>query len=372
MNEGYYIGLMSGTSLDAVDAALLEISDSNNVSLIMADEYNIPDKMRQDILNISSGSLDSLHAIATLDHQLARVYAESVLLLLSNIGISARDIQAIGSHGQTVRHMPDESPPYTVQLGNGALLAELTDIKIVNDFRQADIAAGGQGAPLAPLFHHHLFHEQEQTVVGLNLGGIANISILHANGKISGFDTGPANTLMDQWISHHHQARYDKDGNWDRSGSVNTTLLENLLAEPWLNMAPPKSTGPELFNMRWLNDHMQGMETSPEDVQHTLCEFSAITVSNAIKNHAADCSKVILCGGGAYNPLLVERIQSHLPGCAVVGSNVYGIDPKWIEASMFAWFAWRTLNGLPSNVPAVTGASHEAVLGAIHLHTRQH
>jgi anhydro-N-acetylmuramic acid kinase len=363
---------MTGTSLDAVDVALLEIGDNNSVSLITASEYNIPDAMRQDILNISFGSQDSLHDIATLDHQLARVYAESVLSLLSNTNIIPRDIQAIGSHGQTVRHAPNETPPYTVQLGNGALLAELTGIKTVNDFRQADIAAGGQGAPLAPLFHHHLFHEQDQTVVGLNLGGIANISILHANGKISGFDTGPANTLMDQWIFNHHQVRYDHDAQWARSGSLNTPLLERLLSEPWLNIVPPKSTGPELFNLHWLDTHLLGKETSPEDVQRTLCEFSAITVSNAIKKHAASCSKVVLCGGGAYNPMLVERIQSHLPECTIVGSNVYGIDPKWIEASMFAWFAWRTLNGLPGNVPAVTGANHEAVLGAIHPNARQH
>jgi anhydro-N-acetylmuramic acid kinase len=252
------------------------------------------------------------------------------------------------------------------------LIAELTGIRTVNDFRQGDIAAGGQGAPLAPLFHHHLFHESGKTVVGLNLGGIANISILHANGEISGLDTGPANTLMDQWISKHQQVRYDKDALWARSGLLNTGLLESLLSEPWLAKDLPKSTGPELFNLEWLSQHLEEKDFRPEDVQCTLCEYSALTVSHAIRKYAPGCSRLILCGGGAYNPLLVERIRFHLTGCEVINSSAYGIDPEWIEAAMFAWFAWRTLNGLPSNVPAVTGARHEAILGTIHPATPEH
>ena len=363
---------MTGTSLDAVDTALIEVNSSHKVSLVTAKEYALPDATRQDIMNVASGSEDSLHAVASLDQQLARLYAESVLSLLNENNINTGAIQAIGSHGQTVRHAPDNTPPFSVQLGNGAVIARLTGIKTVNDFRQADIAAAGQGAPLAPLFHHHLFHEHQATVVGLNLGGIANISILHADGTIRGFDTGPANTLMDQWISHHYQMRYDKDAQWAKSGCLDNDLLDNLLSEPWLNTPPPKSTGPELFNLAWLKSQLPDKEMPPEDVQYTLCEFSAVTVTRAIKAHAPECRKLVICGGGAYNPLLVERIRFHLADCTVVDSSVYAIEPKWVEASMFAWFAWRTLNGLPSNVPAVTGASHKAVLGAIHPTSQEH
>jgi anhydro-N-acetylmuramic acid kinase len=342
------------------------VDTNGSIDLIATSEYEITPALRQNILDIASGAADSLHAIAALDQQLAELYAEAIHSLLNLHAVNIHDIQAIGSHGQTVRHAPDNNPPYSMQLGNGALIAELTGIRTINDFRQGDIAAGGQGAPLAPLFHHHLFHEPGRTIVGLNLGGIANISILHADGEISGFDTGPANTLMDQWIAQHQQVRYDKDALWARSGSINHDLLDKLLAEAWLIKTPPKSTGPELFNLQWLNRKLKGTNIRPEDVQRTLCEYSALTIGNAVRTYARECSKLVICGGGAYNPLLVERIQYHLGDCTVVLSSDYKIDPEWIECTMFAWFAWRTLNGLPSNVPTVTGARHKAILGAVH------
>ena len=265
-----------------------------------------------------------------------------------------------------MRHAPGDAIPYTLQIGNAAQIVERTGIQTVSDFRQRDLAAGGQGAPLAPLFHHHLFAESGKNIVGLNLGGIANISVLHADGKIGGFDTGPANTLMDQWIQRHKGQRYDQDANWALSGDVNDTLLDKLLSEPWLSQPPPKSTGPELFNLQWLDNFLAGQEIAAEDVQRTLCEYSAVTVANAINTEIPGCDRVVVCGGGAYNPLLMERINHYLDGCELDTSASYGIAPPWIEAAMFAWFAWRTLNNLPSNVPAVTGARHEVILGSIH------
>jgi anhydro-N-acetylmuramic acid kinase len=366
VNEGYFIGLMTGTSIDAVDTVLTCIDPDHTIKVIATHDQQISDSLRKTIMDVSSGSADRLHEIARLDQQLAGLYAECVLSLLAQTGFKSEDIQAIGCHGQTVRHEPGMNPPYTMQLGNGARLSELTGITTINDFRQGDIAAGGQGAPLAPLFHHHLFADPGHTVIGLNLGGIANISILRANGQIGGYDTGPANTLMDQWISLHRQLRYDKDASWARSGRLDQQLLDQLLTEPWLAQKQPKSTGPELFNLSWLNKHLVGSLIAPEDVQYTLCEYSALTICNEINRQIPKPDRIVMCGGGAYNPLLVERIQHHLGERELISRSVYGIEPEWIEASMFAWFAWRTLNNLPSNVPAVTGARHDVVLGTIH------
>jgi anhydro-N-acetylmuramic acid kinase len=366
VNEGYFIGLMTGTSIDAVDTVLIRIDTDHMIKVIGTFDQQISDPLRKTIMDVSSGYTDTLHAIATLDQQLAELYAECVLSLLAQQGLKSENVQAIGCHGQTVRHKPGMNPPYTMQLGNGARLSELTGIRTINDFRQGDIAAGGQGAPLAPLFHHHLFANRENTVIGVNLGGIANISILRANGQIGGYDTGPANTLMDQWISFHKQLRYDEDASWARSGKLDQHLLDKLLTEPWLAQKQPKSTGPELFNLSWLDKHLTGTQIVPEDVQYTLCEYSALTICNEINRQAPETSRIVMCGGGAYNPLLVERIQHYLGERELISSSGYGIDPEWIEASMFAWFAWRTLNNLPSNVPAVTGAAHDVVLGTIH------
>ena len=356
---------MTGTSLDAIDTALVNIQADGVISLLATYTGELPGQMREQIIAVSTGSDDSLASIATLDEQLAEVYAGCVSAILENCNIKPDQIEAIGSHGQTIRHAPDEDPPYTVQLGNAAQLVELTGIQTVNDFRQRDLAAGGQGAPLAPLFHHHLFAEAGKNVIGLNLGGIANISVLSADGSISGFDTGPANTLMDQWTHKHKRQRYDEDARWALSGSTNEALLDKLLAEPWLSRPPPKSTGPELFNLRWLDNYLDGLDIDTADVQRTLCEYSAITISNAVNKHAPDCHRLVVCGGGAYNPLLMERINHYLHDCELDTSASYGIAPSWVEAAMFAWFAWRTLNNLPSNVPAVTGARHEVVLGSI-------
>ncbi|MCW8964361.1 MAG: anhydro-N-acetylmuramic acid kinase [Gammaproteobacteria bacterium] len=364
--EGYYIGLMTGTSMDGVDTVLVDIHDNNKTQLISSYEQPLTDDLRDKIIGASNASADSLHDIALLDQELAETYATCIQSLLKQSGIKADNVQAIGSHGQTIRHCPDCQPPYTIQIGNADRLVELTGITVVSNFRQRDMAAGGQGAPLAPLFHHHLFAQPGTTRVCINLGGIANISVLNANGLISGFDTGPANTLMDHWAMRQRGERYDKDAYWASSGRVNESLLNSLLSEPWLSRQPPKSTGPELFNLQWLDSHLAGLDVSPVDVQRTLCEYTAMTLSDAISRYAPDSEELIVCGGGAYNPLLLERIEHHLPDKQLQSSEAFDMAPEWVEASMFAWLAWRTLNGLPGNVPTVTGASHEVVLGAIH------
>ena len=352
--------------MDAVDATLVEIKQNHKTRLISAYEHPLPTSLRERITNAGNASADSIHDVAILDNELAELYAHCVQATLEQAEVSPDQVHAIGSHGQTVRHCPDCNPPYSVQLGNADRLAEMTGISTVSNFRQRDMAAGGQGAPLAPIFHHHLFANDAHTVVCVNLGGIANISILNADGAITGFDTGPANTLMDKWTAQHHSEFFDRDAQWARTGNINDALLQAMLSENWLERPPPKSTGPELFNMHWLQQHLHDVHIEPEDVQRSLCEFSAVTIANAIHEHASDCRQLIVCGGGAYNPLLVERIQHHLSDIEVSKSDIVGIAPEWIEACMFAWLAYRTLNGLPGNIPAVTGARHEVVLGAIH------
>jgi len=362
----YYVGLMTGTSMDAVDTVLVNIPSQGKTRLIASHDYPLPDNLREKIIVACNSEKHSPEDFASLDHELAETYAVCVQSLLEQSDIRSGQISAIGSHGQTIRHCPDCNPPYTIQLGNGERLAELTSITTINNFRQADMDAGGQGAPLAPLFHHHLFAQPGRTLVGVNLGGIANISILHADGQISGFDTGPANTLMDKWIERHQGKRYDQDAKWAQTGQVNAQLLEILLSEQWLSRQPPKSTGPELFNLSWLDQHLTGLHIDPADVQRTLCEYTAITLTDAISNYTPDCNEAVICGGGAYNPLLVDRIKFYLSDATLLSSEHYDIAPEWVEACMFAWLAHRTLNNLPGNVPAVTGANQEVVLGNIH------
>ena len=365
LTAGYFIGLMTGTSLDAVDTVLLQINNDGQTEFLDGITPEIPDTLRQSIQSISHGITDRIDDICRLDICLVNLYADCVGRLLSRNGLQTGQIIAIGSHGQTVRHCPDCNPPYTLQLGNGERLAGQTGITCVSDFRQRDMLYGGQGAPLAPLFHHHLFFKKGINRIVINLGGIANISILHQNGDIEGLDTGPANILMDQWIRQQQQQRYDKDAHWARSGQLHPTLLARLLDEPWLQQKPPKSTGPELFNLKWLGKFIGDTNIAPEDIQRTLCEYSAVTIADAIHSYAPDSEEAIICGGGTYNPLLIERLRELSPAPIFI-SDHYGISPDWVEAGMFAWLAWRTLNGMPGNIPAVTGADRETILGAIH------
>lgn len=361
----YYIGMMSGTSVDGIDASLVRI-ENDNLELLRTLSVPFSKKLRKDICDACDGTADRLHALMVLDTILADQYADAALSILDKHGLANEQVTAIGNHGQTVRHCPGDTSPYTLQLGNAQRIAALTGIPVVSGFRQADMAVGGQGAPLAPLFHGHMFHHnQSQVITAVNLGGIANISILGPNNQIRGHDTGPANTLMDRWIEKHLGEPFDRDGRWASKGNVIPELLETMLQEPWLKQPAPKSTGPELFNLQWLQQAIGNRDHKAEDVQRTLCEFSAVTLTSEIRNHAPETREIVLCGGGAYNPLLVGSIAALFPEARISTSNDYGIAPAWVESCMMAWLAHRRLCGLPGNVPAVTGASREMVLGAV-------
>ncbi len=361
-----YIGLMSGTSMDALDAVLIDFSTSP-LQIIAAHSQPLPKDLRQQLVALSSPGENELERSAQADILFARFSAATVQKLLLASNVSHTSILAIGSHGQTIRHAPYANPAYTVQIGDGNILAQLTGITTIADFRRRDMAVGGQGAPLVPAFHAACFQRQDKTRVILNIGGMANISILPANQQqpVSGFDTGPGNVLMDSWIQRCHRKDYDADGAWARSGRVNTELLEQLLAEPYFSLSPPKSTGREQFNLEWLGPKLS-TDISDTDVQATLCELTARSISSAIQLHACDCRELLVCGGGAYNSYLMERLAALLPACTLSSTAQSGLEPRWVEATAFAWLARQTLNHLPGNLPSVTGASESVILGAIY------
>ncbi|WP_417445338.1 anhydro-N-acetylmuramic acid kinase [Kangiella sp.] len=364
----YYIGLMSGTSVDAIDAVLCNIDESsaNPIQLLHSKSLSFPNVIQQQIHSISNAEYahDPIEEMALLDRELGELFAEAVDDLLKESEYTKDDMTAIGSHGQTIRHRPDAYHPFTIQIGNPHSIAARTGITTVADFRTRDMVYGGQGAPLVPAFHQAIFHNPQQDRVVVNLGGIANITYLPAQGEVLGYDTGPANTLMDQWIGLHLDANYDQDGNWAEQGEIIPELLKDFLSDNYFSQPYPKSTGREHFNLSWLKQF--SIEPfKPQDVQATLLELTAKTVSDAIKNHSTDTT-VILCGGGTYNPLLRQRLAAHLNGCEVISSQDLGVAPDWIEAMAFAWLAYRCLNKQPGNLPAVTGAKSSTVLGAIY------
>jgi len=365
MEPQLFIGMMSGTSLDGIDAVILD-GDTNTV--ISSRAGNFPADIHDELYQlITSGKDLRLDDAKELHDKLAHVYADNIEQLLAAADISSSRITAIGNHGQTVCHRPDANPPWTLQLGNPQLLANLTGIPVVGDFRSADIGLGGQGAPLVPAFHKAAFTKQGLHQVIVNIGGIANITLIDANGNVSGCDTGPGNTLLDEWCKLHLNQSFDADGQWAASGSVSTQLLEKLLADPWLQLAPPKSTGREYFNMVWLDKVLSSVDEIPEpaDIQATLCELTARSISDAIVRNGQKPETVAVCGGGARNRQLMHRISAHLPDSVVCDTSVYGIEPEWVEAAAFAWLAKARLNERPGNIPAVTGASGETLLGDI-------
>jgi anhydro-N-acetylmuramic acid kinase len=351
---------MSGTSLDGVDSVLMSIDDSG-IHMLASHHLDFPTDIRNDILALCSDGHNELHRSELMANKIARLYGDSVQQLLSDSQVSAKDIVAIGAHGQTIRHMP---PNYTVQIINAARLAEITGITVVKDFRNRDLAAGGQGAPLVPAFHHHLFHSDNQSTVVVNIGGMANISILDKNGSVNGYDTGPGNVLMDAWFSCHLNGAYDEDGNWARCGSVIPELLDAFMEEPYFSQPSPKSTGRELFDMAWLLE-FEPHDYEAQDVQATLLELTAQSIAKEI-SAVSDIDRVIVCGGGAYNGQLMQALADSLPQQSVQTSDELGIDAQAIEALAFGWLAQRCLAGLSGNVPAVTGAKGERVLGAIY------
>jgi len=361
--DGLYIGLMSGTSLDGIDVALCRI-DNNKATLVNSLLYPWPAKTLKQIQQLIN-SEPSLEQLLTTDQLCAREYANASLACLKQAGLNATDIIAIGSHGQTIRHAPESDPAYTLQIGNPATISELTNITTVADFRSRDIAAGGQGAPLAPAFHLAMLGDRQKRVV-LNIGGIANITILGQN-EVTGFDTGPGNRLLNDWCQSQHQQPFDKDGQFAASGQVNQVLLEQLLADDYFSRTYPKSTGSDYFNLYWLEKHLPDFGSLPAaDIQATLAELSAASITEQIKLNAPDTTEVLVCGGGWHNLDLIKRLQQHLGNISVYSTEKYGISPDWMEAMAFAWLAYRTMNGQAGNLPEVTGANGYRICGGIY------
>ena len=364
----WFIGLMSGTSLDGVDAVLAQIDvEGHPRSHAHAHRPFLAD-LRDELLALNRSGPDEIHRAALAANGVSEAYAGVVADLLKQSTLAPEDIQAVGAHGQTVRHRPQafDSSGYTVQLLNGALLAELTRIDVVCDFRNRDLAAGGQGAPLVPAFHAACFALPGQDIAALNLGGIANLTLLGADGSVRGFDSGPANVLMDGWMRRHSGRTHDAGGAWAATGRVDTGLLDQLLAEPYFALLPPKSTGRDLFDMAWLDTRLAGLQLAAQDVMATLCELSARTVAQALRSSAPFTTALHVCGGGAFNTHLMGRLQALLPDVRVRSSMDSGIAPDQVEALAFACLAHACVQRRVSSLPQVTGARGARVLGAIY------
>lgn len=370
-----YIGLMSGTSLDGVDGVLVQWDAAQQMQVLAYAAQAFPDDLRQELLALNSPEgRNELHRAALAGNAISRAYAALVQQLLTQSGTPAHEVQAIGAHGQTVRHQPQlhDGTGYTVQLQNPALLAERTGITVVADLRSRDVAAGGQGAPLVPAFHQGVFSRTHTRTVVLNIGGIANISALPAANDtlapVTGFDCGPGNALMDWWCLQHTGAPYDDQGRWAASGSVHSRLLAQLLTEPFLQQPPPKSTGRDLFSTAWLQAQLAHMSDTirPQDVQATLTAFTAHSCAAAIRQHGGQSDSLLVCGGGALNTELMRQLQALLPAMRVESTAAGGLPPLQVEAAAFAWLARQCIHGLPGNLPAVTGAQGPRIVGAIY------
>lgn len=365
---------MSGTSLDGVDGVLAELGPAAAgraaLRVLAHHQAAFPDALRAQLLQLNSRGDDELHQAALATNALVRIYAEVVHALLRQCELDPSRVRAIGAHGQTVRHRPQEfdGTGYTLQLMNGALLAELCGIDIVCDLRSRDVAAGGQGAPLVPVLHAALFATADVDMAVLNLGGIGNLTLLPAGGQVRGFDCGPGNALMDLWCQRHQGRAYDARGQWAASGQVDPVLLQGLLSEPFLQKNPPKSTGRDLFNAVWLDTALQTLQTPPRpaDVQATLAEYSARAASDALRVHAPQTQRLLVCGGGAFNVHMMQRLAAHLPGVAVSSTADAGVPPLQVEALAFAWLAQAFIERQPGSLAAVTGARGPRVLGALY------
>lgn len=359
MPPRYFIGLMSGTSLDGVDGVLTSFDGR-----LHSAHVPFPDAFRRSLLALQAPTDNEIHTEALAANELARHYAACVRALLAASGLDASAVTAIGAHGQTIRHLPEQG--YTRQINNPALLAELTGIAVVADFRSRDIAAGGQGAPLVPAFHQSVFGSPTATRVVANIGGMGNISVLRPNGDVLGYDTGPGNVLMDGWAETHLGQPFDANGDWAASGSVIPELLAALLSEPYLAQAAPKSTGRDLFNRPWLEQRLRAFgKAAPADVQATLAAFTARSLADAIRRDAPEAEAVYVCGGGALNGHLMAQLRALL-GMPVADTGALGIAALHVEALAFAWLAARFMDRLPGNLPSVTGAKGPRVLGALY------
>ncbi len=369
MENALFIGLMSGTSVDGIDSALVSCH-GEQLALIATHQHELPEAVRQRIADISHSGTDEVERMGPLDRELGRLFAAAALALLAKSGRRPDQVQAIGSHGQTIRHRPPSAgagpDSFTLQLGDPNTIAEITGITTVADFRRRDIAAGGEGAPLAPAFHAAVFAKPGVNRAVVNIGGIANASLLRGPDLLMGFDTGPGNTLLDHWVKRHCGQDFDRDGRWSASGTVSEALLEDLLTHPYFAMSGPRSSGKEAFNLQWLDRKLgahPGLEA--EEVQATLAELTAVTIGRAIRQSGIEVTEVYVCGGGAHNSNLMDRLRRQLKPASLASTAAIGMDPDWVEAVTFAWLAHRTLQGLAGNAHEVTGADWPMVLGGI-------
>jgi anhydro-N-acetylmuramic acid kinase len=365
LKTAYYIGIMSGTSLDGIDAVLADFDSSSSPSLLHTCYRPYDSDLRNRLLALHLPGHDELHRASLIGNELAHNYAQAVAELLAESGVKAVEVAAIGCHGQTVRHCPQRGCAYTIQLYNPALLVELTGITAVADFRSRDIAAGGQGAPLVPAFHKVLFSHPQIHRAIVNIGGISNITDLPPDGKVSGFDCGPGNLMMDAWCLRHTGSVYDNNGAWAASGKVIPALLDKLLALPFFSLPPPKSAGREIFNLGWLESCLSGDE-HPVDVAATLLQLTAAGIAESVSTYFPCVTEVYLCGGGARNGALVARIRAAMPRKKVELTDSIGVDADWLEAFAFAWLAKQVMKGIPGSLPSVTGARGARLLGAIY------
>ena len=361
-----YIGLMSGTSLDGIDAALVNLADGFSCIETLYEPYS-PD-LRTRLANLVSTQSCHFSDLLETDNQVAIVQTLAVKKLLAKAKLNADRITAIGFHGQTLFHHPLGEYGNTLQIGNPGFVAEHTGITTVSDFRRRDMAVGGQGAPFAPAFHEFLFRKPGIPRVVVNIGGIANITILpgDANQAITGFDTGPGNCLLNDWYAQHHSAQYDAQGSWASTGKCNHTALKTLLADEYFGLPIPKSTGREYFHLNWLARHLNIKELKPEDMQATLLELTCQTIALAINKFARPTQEVYVCGGGVHNELLYATLQKQLAPIKVETTAKIGLDPDWVEACAFAWFAQQTINHKPLKLQSITGAKRNCIAGAIY------
>jgi len=369
-NKTLYVGLMSGTSMDGVDSVVMSF-ESGSITLLATHAHSLPPGARQRIEDISHSGENEIERMGQLDRELGFLFARATKELLDASNIKAQDIAAIGSHGQTIRHRPPSAEEhseksFTMQIGDPNTIAEHTGITTIADFRRRDIAAGGEGAPLAPAFHAAAFSRPGVNRAIVNIGGIANVSILQGTELLAGFDTGPGNTLLDHWISHARGVAYDADGSWSAEGKVIPTLLQNMMLHPYLSQSGPRSTGKEAFNMDWLNTQLGELpDSQSQDIQATLAEFTAETIVNGLMGSDLELDEVYVCGGGAHNTDLMRRLYQKLGDTTLDTTMALGMDPDWVEAAAFAWLAHQTLEGLAGNAPVVTGAAGPRVLGGI-------
>ncbi len=365
-----YVGLMSGTSVDGIDCALIRCGTSIQLEATLG--YPIPAGTRDAIAAISHSGADEIERLGRLDRELGQLFAQACQAILQETGIEPAQISAIGSHGQTIRHRPPSSGEprdraFTLQIADPNTIAEVTGITTVADFRRRDMAAGGEGAPLAPAFHAAALARADVARAIVNIGGISNVTILQGEVLHSGFDTGPGNTLLDQWIKLHRGEAYDDQGSWSAQGSTSQPLLEHLLQHPFFSVRGPRSTGKEDFNLPGLQHSLAAVGDLPaENVQATLADLTAETIARGILGSDVPVDETYVCGGGAHNKDLLRRLQEKLPSTKVDTTARLGLDPDWVEAATFGWLAHRAIEGLTGNAPAVTGASAPRILGGIY------